>query len=190
MALDSIAVYCGSSDGNDPIYLDLARQTGELIAKANKTLVYGGSNVGCMGTVANAALAFEGDVIGVVPKKLALKNIQHPDLTKLYVVEGMHERKAKMMASADGFISLPGGPGTMEEFFEVFTWAQVGYHEKPVGILNVNNYYQPLLDFMDKMVEEGFMQAEYRDMVVVSDDPADLIEKMENYEQTIVAKWA
>lgn len=189
MALESIAVYLGSATGDDPAYVAMARQVGEMIAKSGKTLVYGGSNVGCMAALANGALAYGGEVMGVVPQKLADNKIQHPDLTKLFVVQGMHERKAKMIELSDGFIALPGGPGTMEELFEVISWKQVGYHNKPVGILNVNNYYDGLLAFLDSAVSHGFMHQQYRDMLIVEKDPEVLLEKMATYEQIAEPKW-
>ncbi|WP_290491929.1 MULTISPECIES: TIGR00730 family Rossman fold protein [unclassified Aerococcus] len=189
MELKSVAVYLGSAVGDDPVYEETATRVGEVIAKSGRTLVYGGSNVGCMAAVANGALAFGGDVMGVVPQKLADNNIQHPDLTKLFVVQGMHERKAQMIDLSDGFIALPGGPGTMEELFEVISWKQVGYHDKPIGILNVNNYYDGLLDFLDFQVDHGFMHQQYRDMLLVETDPEVLLEKMAAYEPTAEAKW-
>ncbi|MEY8370097.1 TIGR00730 family Rossman fold protein [Aerococcaceae bacterium 50-4] len=189
MAFESIAVYLGSATGDDPIYEEMATKVGELIAQAGKTLVYGGSNVGCMAALANGALAYDGDVMGVVPQKLADNKIQHPELTKLFVVQGMHERKAKMIDLSDGFIALPGGPGTMEELFEVISWKQIGYHAKPIGILNVNNYYDGLLDFLDFQVAHGFMHQQYRDMLIVETDPAVLLEKLATYKPTAVAKW-
>lgn len=189
MGLESVAVYLGSSEGNSPIYVEAAKQVGEVIAKSGKRLVYGGSNVGCMAALANGALAYNGEVMGVVPQKLVDNNIQHPDLDKLFVVQGMHERKAKMMDLADGFIALPGGVGTMEELFEAISWSQVGYHAKPIGILNVNNYYQPLLDFIDSSVAHGFMQQQYREMLLVETDPQTLLDKMDRYKPVAVAKW-
>lgn len=189
MALESVAVYLGSAKGDDPVYEETARKVGELIAKSGRTLVYGGSNVGCMAALANGALTFNGDVMGVVPQKLVDNKIQHPGLTKLFVVRGMHERKAKMIDLSDGFIALPGGPGTMEELFEVITWGQIGYHAKPIGILNVNNYYDGLLAFIDSMIEHGFMHQQYRDMILVETDPEVLLEKMASYQPSAVAKW-
>lgn len=189
MELKSVAVYLGSAVGDDPVYEEMATRVGEVIAKSGRTLVYGGSNVGCMAAVANGALAFGGDVMGVVPQKLADNNIQHPDLTKLFVVQGMHERKAQMIDLSDGFIALPGGPGTMEELFEVISWKQVGYYDKPIGILNVNNYYDGLLGFLDFQVDHGFMHQQYRDMLLVETDPEVLLEKMAAYEPTAEAKW-
>src|SRR5699024_7595482 len=179
MELESVAVYLGSATGDDPVYEEMATKVGELIAKSGGALVYGGSKVCGMAAVAHRALACGGDGVGVVPQKLAGNTIQHPDLTKLFVVEGMHERKAQMIVLSAGFIALPGGPGTMEELFEVISWKPVGYHDKPIGILNVNNYYDGLLDFLDFQVDHGFMHQQYRDMLLVESNPEVLLEKME-----------
>jgi uncharacterized protein (TIGR00730 family) len=189
MAIESVAVYLGSSAGNDPIYQAKAREMGQVLAQAGKTLVYGGSNVGCMASLADGALAAGGKVIGVVPQKLVDNEIQHPNLDQLYVVHGMQERKAKMMALADAFIALPGGPGTMEEWFEVYTWAQVGYLDHPIALLNVNNYYQPLLTYLDHAGAEGFLHQQYRDMVIIDADPQTLLDKIIAYQPDYKKKW-
>lgn len=187
--LKRISVFCGSSPGASTIYTDEAEQLGTQLAKEGITLVYGGARVGIMGTVANAALQAGGDVIGVIPKMLMTREIAHTELTELIVVNTMHERKAKMEELSDGFIALPGGPGTMEEFFEVYTWAQLGEHQKPIGMLNSNNYFDKLLTFFDHMIEEQFLKTEYQSMIIVEKDPHVLIEKFRTYEPPKLTKW-
>jgi uncharacterized protein (TIGR00730 family) len=189
MDLKRISVFCGSSPGASSIYTDEAERLGIQLAKEGITLVYGGARVGIMGTVANAALQAGGDVIGVIPKMLMTREIAHTELTELIVVNTMHERKAKMEELSDGFIALPGGPGTMEEFFEVYTWAQLGEHQKPIGMLNSNNYYDKLLTFFDHMIEEQFLKPEYQSMIIVERDPHQLIEKFRLYEPPQLTKW-
>jgi uncharacterized protein (TIGR00730 family) len=187
--LKHVSVFCGSSPGASNIYTDEAERLGTQLAKEGITLVYGGSRVGIMGTVANAALQAGGDVIGVIPKMLMTREIAHTELTELIVVNTMHERKAKMEELSDGFIVLPGGPGTMEEFFEVYTWAQLGEHQKPIGMLNSNNYYDKLLTFFDHMIQEQFLKPEYQSMIIVEKDPHQLIEKFRLYEPPQLTKW-
>jgi uncharacterized protein (TIGR00730 family) len=189
MDLKRVSVFCGSSPGASSIYTDEAERLGIQLAKEGITLVYGGARVGIMGTVANAALQAGGDVIGVIPKMLMTREIAHTELTELIVVNTMHERKAKMEELSDGFIALPGGPGTMEEFFEVYTWAQLGEHQKPIGMLNSNNYYDKLLTFFDHMIEEQFLKPEYQSMIIVERDPHQLIEKFRLYEPPQLTKW-
>ncbi|OAS86204.1 MULTISPECIES: TIGR00730 family Rossman fold protein [Metabacillus] len=184
-----VSVFCGSSPGASTIYTDEAVQLGTQLAKEGITLVYGGARVGIMGTVANAAIQAGGDVIGVIPKMLMTREIAHTELTELIVVNTMHERKAKMEELSDGFIALPGGPGTMEEFFEVYTWAQLGEHHKPIGMLNSNNYYDKLLTFFDHMIEEQFLKPEYHSMIMVEKEPQVLIEKFRTYEPPKLTKW-
>ncbi|MBO1513609.1 TIGR00730 family Rossman fold protein [Metabacillus bambusae] len=184
-----VSVFCGSSSGASTIYTDEAERLGTQLAKEGITLVYGGARVGIMGTVANAALQAGGDVIGVIPKMLMTREIAHTELTELIVVNTMHERKAKMEELSDGFIALPGGPGTMEEFFEVYTWAQLGEHQKPIGMLNSNSYYDKLLTFFDHMIEEQFLKPEYQSMIIVEKDPHVLIEKFRTYEPPKLTKW-
>jgi uncharacterized protein (TIGR00730 family) len=189
MDLKRVSVFCGSSPGASSLYTDEAERLGIQLAKEGITLVYGGARVGIMGTVANAALQAGGDVIGVIPKMLMTREIAHTELTELIVVNTMHERKAKMEELSDGFIALPGGPGTMEEFFEVYTWAQLGEHQKPIGMLNSNNYYDKLLTFFDHMIEEQFLKPEYQSMIIVERDPHQLIEKFRLYEPPQLTKW-
>ncbi|RID81708.1 TIGR00730 family Rossman fold protein [Peribacillus asahii] len=176
-----IAVFCGSSIGASHTYKEGATQLGKELARRGITLVYGGSSVGIMGTVADAVLEAGGQAIGVIPKMLEEKEIAHPHLTELIVVNSMHERKTKMVELADGFIALPGGPGTLEEFFEVFTWAQLGLHQKPCGILNIHHYYDLLISFFNHMNEQQFLQDKHRSIALVDSNPADLIEKFYIY---------
>lgn len=176
-----IAVFCGSSDGASPAYKEGAVQLGKELARRGITLVYGGASVGIMGTVADAVMEAGGQVIGVIPQMLEDREISHRGLTELIVVSSMHERKTKMAELSDGFVALPGGPGTLEEFFEIFTWAQLGLHQKPCGILNVNGYYDLLISFFDQMHEQQFLQEKYRSMALVASNPADLLEKFDTY---------
>ncbi|OAB25492.1 Rossman fold protein, TIGR00730 family [Paenibacillus macquariensis subsp. defensor] len=176
-----IAVFCGSSNGASEAYKAGAIKLGEELARRGITLVYGGASVGIMGTVADTVLQSGGQVIGVIPKLLEEREISHKNLTELITVQTMHERKSKMMELADGFIALPGGPGTLEEFFEVFTWSQIGLHQKPCGILNVNHYYDLLISFFDHMNEQQFLQDQYHQMILVDQEPTGLLEKFETY---------
>ncbi len=176
-----LAVFCGSSNGASETYKEGAIQLGKELARQGITLVYGGSSLGIMGTVADTVLESGGQVIGVIPKMLVEKEISHPHLTELIVVDSMHERKAKMVDLADGFIALPGGMGTLEEFFEVLTWAQLGLHQKPCGILNSSHYYDLLISFLDHINEQQFLQDKFRSMVLIESGPAQLIEKFKSY---------
>ena len=187
--MNAICVFCGSSPGNDPAYAEAASQLGRTLAERNTTLVYGGGHVGLMGVVADAALGAGGEVIGVMPKSLVEREIGHTGLTKLHVVHSMHERKAMMSRLSAGFIALPGGNGTLEEFFEVLTWAQLGEHYKPCGLLNVAGYYDPLLTVFDQMVERAFLKEEHRKLVLVEGDPASLLQRFKSYEPPKTVKW-
>lgn len=184
-----ISVFCGSSPGASPSYLETAEMLGSQLAKEGITLVYGGSKLGVMGAVANAALQAGGEVIGVIPKMLMERELAHTNLTELIVVNTMHERKAKMEQLSDGFIVLPGGPGTMEEFFEVYTWAQLGEHQKPIGMINTNQYYDKLLDFFGHMIQEKFLKPEYHSMIIVEQNPKELINKFRTYKPPLLTKW-
>lgn len=175
--MKSVAVFCGSSMGALPTYKEGAIALGKELADQNITLVYGGASVGIMGTVADTVLEAGGQVIGVIPKMLEEREISHKHLTELIIVDSMHERKTKMSDLADGFIALPGGPGTMEEFFEVFTWGQLGLHQKPCGILNIDHYYDQLINFFNHMNEQQFLQEKYLSMLLNETSPAKLIEK-------------
>lgn len=189
MKVNSLAVFCGSSTGKNSMYVDYAKKFGEKLASSNRTLVYGGAQVGCMGALADSALHHGGEVIGVIPKKLIDVEIAHNHLTQLYVVETMHERKAKMAELANGFIALPGGAGTLEEWFEVFTWAQLGYHQKPCGLLNINGFFDPLISMLNYIIDEGFMNPKYNDLIIIDSDINNLLEKMDRYSPTITTKW-
>lgn len=174
-------MFCGSSPGRTPQYVEAARSLGTLLARRDIGLVYGGASVGLMGTLADAALAAGGEVVGVIPQQLVDREIAHPDLTTLKVVGDMHERKSAMAALSDAFVALPGGPGTLEEFFEVWTWAQLGLHTKPVGLLNVGGFYQPMQSVVDHMVEEGFMSPLFRDHLLVDSDAEALLDRFLSY---------
>ena len=179
--MKSIAVFCGSSNGASEVYRDSAIQLGKELVKRGITLVYGGASVGIMGTIADTVLAEGGNVVGVMPAFLHEREIAHKQLTELFIVDTMHERKNKMIELSDGFIALPGGPGTMEEFFEVLTWSQIGLHQKPCGILNINHYYDLLLSFFDHMTEEQFLKDAYRSKVLAEADPVALLDGFNNY---------
>lgn len=189
LALKRLAVFCGSSNGASSAYREGAVQLGKELAKRGISLVYGGASVGIMGTVADTVLEEGGEVIGVMPKLLIEREISHQHVTKLFIVDSMHERKAKMAELADGFIALPGGPGTLEEFFEIFTWAQIGIHQKPLGLLNINHYYDPLLALFDHMVTEQFLQAKYRSMSIVDSDAKALLDQFETYQAPTVKTY-
>lgn len=187
--MKSIAVFCGSSVGNNPVYLQQAERFGERLAEKGITLVYGGAQVGCMGAVANACLSAGGRVIGVIPEKLKRVEIAHQNLSELHVVKTMHERKALMAELADGFVALPGGAGTLEEWFEVFTWSQLDYHSKPCSFLNVDNFFDPLLRMLDHTIEQGFMNEAYKELYLVEQEVDVLIDKLLNYEHKTISKW-
>ncbi|UFT99611.1 TIGR00730 family Rossman fold protein [Radiobacillus kanasensis] len=176
-----IAVFCGSSKGASDEYMKAAEQLGKDLVERDIALVYGGASVGVMGTVANSVLQNGGQAIGIMPRFLDEREISHKALTDLIIVETMHERKAKMAEMVDGFIALPGGAGTMEEFFEALTWAQIGLHQKPCGLLNTNQYYSPLVDFFTHMVNEQFMQQRYKEMVMVEENSGKLLDRFERY---------
>jgi len=184
-----ICVFCGSNPGVNPVYKNAAAGLGRLLAKRKIELVYGGGNIGLMGVLADAALEAGGRVIGVIPESLMAKEVGHPGLTKLYVVRSMHERKALMADLAEGFIALPGGYGTCEEFCEVVTWSQLGFHAKPCGLLNVERYYDPLLALFDHAVKEGFLRIDNRALVLEERDPRRLLEKMSEFQASVVGKW-
>lgn len=172
-----VCVFCGSSTGRGQGYAKAAEEVGTMLARRGITLVYGGAQVGSMGTVANAALDEGGEVIGVIPDGLFDREVPHTGLTELHVVADMHERKARMAALADGFLALPGGAGTLEELFEVWTWAQLGLHTKPIGLVDTDGYYQPLLRMIDHMVDEGFLRPGNRGLIAVDADPGELLDR-------------
>ncbi|MDD7909184.1 TIGR00730 family Rossman fold protein [Pseudovibrio exalbescens] len=187
--MKSICVFCGSSPGKREEYKVAATQLGRRIAERGQTLVYGGAKVGLMGMVADGALEAGGKVVGVLPEALSAKELAHPGLSELHIVGSMHDRKAMMSDLSDGFVCLPGGAGTMEEMFEVWTWAQLGYHKKPCGLLNVNGFYGRLLAFLDLMVEEEFLKPDMREMVLVKDTAAAMLDAFDAYQPPRVPKW-
>lgn len=184
-----VCVFCGSSPGARPQYADLARTLGELLARRGLGLVYGGGNVGLMGILADAVLKAGGHVIGVIPQSLVDLEVAHTGLPDLRVVSSMHERKALMADLADGFIALPGGIGTLEEFCEILTWAQLGMHQKPCGVINVAGYFDHLMAFLDHSVNERFLRPEHRSMVLVAGDPETLLDHLDAYQPPRLEKW-
>ncbi|PKB16560.1 TIGR00730 family Rossman fold protein [Flavobacterium sp. 5] len=184
-----ITVFCGSSSGTEEIYTSQATLLGQTLAKRNIELVYGGANVGLMGAIADGVLNAGGKVIGVLPNFLRSKEIAHKELTELILVDSMHERKTKMNDLCDGVIALPGGFGTLEEFFEMITWAQLGLHKKPIAILNVDGFYDALIVFIQTAVDKGFLKSENQQMLLVSNTIDDLLDKMKNYVPPTVGKW-
>lgn len=185
----AVGVFCGASPGSDPAYMAAARAMGAAIAGRGLALVYGGAKVGLMGGLADAALAAGGEVFGVMPEALMDKEIAHTGLTRLEVVPSMHERKARMAEMADGFVALPGGVGTMEEIFEIWTWGQLGFHAKPAGFLNVLGYFDHLRAFVDHAVGEAFLKAPHRDMLVFSQDCGEMLDALAAYKHPKVEKW-
>ena len=189
MPLRSVCVFCGSNSGARGIYAEAARAVGHAIARRGLNLVYGGAAVGLMGALADAALAAGGTVIGVIPKALVEREIAHSGLSEMHEVRSMHERKAMMADRSDAFLALPGGAGTLEETFEAWTWAQLGHHEKPVGLLNVDGFFDALLTFLDHQCRERFIRPEHRDMLVVASDPEELLDRFTTYRPPVVEKW-
>jgi uncharacterized protein (TIGR00730 family) len=187
--MKSVSVFCGSSMGGNPIYRDHAILLGQALAEKTIQLVYGGARIGLMGAVADGALSHGGQVIGVLPTFLKSKEIAHEGLTELILVESMHERKMKMHERCDGIIALPGGFGTLEELFEILTWGQLGLHKKPVGLLNVNGFYDHLYLMLQMMVTQGFLKKVNFDMLLVSNDIDDLLHQMKHYVAPDVGKW-
>jgi uncharacterized protein (TIGR00730 family) len=177
-----ICVFCGSRDGAAPVYLRAATDLGTALARDGHTLIYGGAKVGTMGAVANAALAGGAQVIGVIPEHLREREVAHETLTTLHVVDGMHARKATMARESDAFISLPGGTGTFEEFFEVWTWQQIGLHAKPCALLNINGYYDGLLAFLAHTVTEGFSRADVVESLIVEHDIATVLGRVARFQ--------
>ncbi|MGA9565493.1 MAG: TIGR00730 family Rossman fold protein [Candidatus Korobacteraceae bacterium] len=184
-----ICVFCGSNLGISRVYKDAAVTLGRLLAVRGIELVYGGGNIGLMGVLADAVLVSGGRVIGVIPESLMAKEVGHAGLTELRIVKSMHERKALMADLSDGFIAMPGGFGTFEEFCEIVTWSQLGIHSKPCGLLNVEGYYDPLLRLFDHAVREGFLREENRRLVLEDHDPEQLLGKMAQFHARVVGKW-
>lgn len=189
MKIKKICVYCGSSPGKNPAYLQAAESLAKHMCKRGIGLVYGGAAIGVMGAVANAVLDSGGEVIGVIPSSLAVKEVAHSGLTELHVVASMHERKAMMAELSDGFIALPGGWGTLEEIFEILTWAQLGFHHKPCGLLNVGSYYDGLIAFLDNAFEQQFVNELCRPMLMKAPEPGALLDQFAEYRAPKVRKW-
>ncbi|BBB61310.1 Cytokinin riboside 5'-monophosphate phosphoribohydrolase [Undibacterium sp. KW1] len=187
--MKNICVYCGSSPGITADYAIAARQLAAELVRQNLGLVYGGGNVGLMGVIADEVMRLGGIVTGVIPKALMDKEVGHTGLSSLYVVANMHERKAMMADLSDAFIAMPGGIGTLEELFEMLTWSQLGFHEKPVGLYNINDFYQKLHDFLLHTVEQGFLRPGHLDLLYMETDPARLLQKFANYRPVHVKKW-
>ena len=187
--MKTIAVYCGSSSGNNVVYKENARATGRFLAQKGIDLIFGGGKVGLMGVLADAALEAGGKVTGVIPGFLQTKEVAHEKLNELIVVENMHARKALIQEMSDGFIALPGGYGTLEEFFEMLTWGQLGLHPKPVGLLNIAGFFDHILASLDHMVQEGFVHKINREMVLCDRKTEDLFEQMQAYRAPTVPKW-
>jgi uncharacterized protein (TIGR00730 family) len=187
--MNRLCVFCGSSPGRDPAYLAVAAELGTLLAKRRIGLVYGGAGIGLMGTLADAAQAAGGEVIGVIPRALVEWEVAHAGLADLRIVASMHERKALMAELSDGFIAMPGGIGTLEELFEVWTWAQLGSHRKPCALLNVFGFYDRLLGFLDFVVDEAFLRPVHRNMLLVGETPEGLLKNMEAYRAPAETRW-
>ncbi len=190
--MEKICVFCGSSKGNGDVYLDAAKELGRELVKRELGLVYGGASVGTMGKIANTVIKNGGNVTGIMPKALVKKEVALTDLIDFHVVSSMHERKAMMADLADAFIAMPGGFGTIDEIFEVLTWGQLEFHQKPCGLLNINGYYDKLIEFLDHMVNQEFLMLENRQMIIVEDDPVILLDKFKSYTPPKVdkAEWA
>ncbi len=184
-----ICVYCGSSPGRNPAYIEAANQLAEVLCARGIGLVYGGAAIGVMGAIADAVLAGGQQAIGVIPESLAVKEVAHQNLSELHIVSSMHERKAMMAELADGFIAMPGGWGTLEEIFEILTWAQLGFHEKPCALLNVEGYYDGLIDFLEESFEQQFVKQVCRPMLMHGHDPVELLDRFTTYRAPKVRKW-
>lgn len=187
--MQNICVYCGSSHGALAAYTELARNLGQLLAERSIGLIYGGGKVGLMGEIADAALAAGGEVIGVIPTVLSRKELIHTGCTELHEVDSMHSRKALMEQLADGFIALPGGFGTMDELFEIITWAQLGLHQKPIGLLNCEHYYDPLLTFIEQTVSQKFVRTIQARLVLHDDEPVRLLQRLQDHQVPAMPKW-
>lgn len=184
-----VCVYCGANPGFSPVYKDAAIALADVLVAANITLVYGGSSVGLMGILADRVLAQGGQAIGVIPQALVDKELAHHGLTELHIVDSMHSRKAKMAELADAFIALPGGMGTLEELFEMLTWAQLGFHQKGCGVLNVDGYYEGLLSFLEGAISQGFIRDDHRHLLLSHEQPAELLQLLQHYEAPQQPKW-
>ncbi len=187
--MKNVCVYCGSSSGKKAEYAEAARALANALVEQNMNLVYGGASVGIMGEIADAVLSAGGKVIGVMPRALVEKEVQHDGLTELLVVDSMHERKLKMADISDGFIAMPGGLGTLEELFEILTWGQLGFHQKPCALLNIEGYYDMLSAFLNHAVDEQFIKAVHSHMLLIEDSPAQILQSMLNYQAPTEDKW-
>jgi hypothetical protein len=187
--MQRICVFCGSSVGRNSTYKGAAIELGRLLTQKDLTLVYGGGNIGLMGEIAQGVITEGGKAIGIIPKFLVEKELVYDKLSEIRIVETMHERKAMMADLADAFIAMPGGFGTLEETVEVLTWAQLGLHEKPIGLLNIDGYYRHLNLFFDHMINEGFLQSAYKDILLVEDTPEALLESLATFEMPDIDKW-
>lgn len=187
--MKSITVFCGASEGNNPLYREIGYKTGQLLASKQIEVVFGGGKIGIMGAVADGCLNGGGIVTGVIPKFLRTKEVTHYDVTNLHVVDTMHQRKMMMHQLSQGIMALPGGYGTLDELFEILTWAQLGMHEYPIGLLNVNGYFDHLIAFVHHMCNEGFLNTTVRDLILVDSDAENLIHKMSTYEAPEIYKW-
>jgi len=187
--LKNICIYCGSSPGRLEAYADAARALAEALVNRNIGLVYGGAGIGIMGAVADHVLQLGGKAVGVIPEALMRKEVAHYRLSELHVTQSMHERKMRMAELSDGFIALPGGLGTLEELFEIWTWAQLGFHDKPCGLLNVEGYYDPLIEFLDHAVTEQFVRDAHRAMLHLESDAGMLLDRFANYRPPAVKTW-
>lgn len=187
--MKSICVFCGSSSGEGVKHLIAAQTLGKSMVKNNLRLVYGGGNIGIMGEIANTVLQYNGEVTGVIPENLVAREVALKDVTELKIVKSMHDRKALMSELSDGFIAMSGGIGTLEEFFEVWAWAQLGIHSKPIGLLNIDDYYSKLIEFIKNGVDKKFINKENLDMIIIDTDPENLILRMKEFKPVAVTKW-
>ena len=187
--MQNICIFCGSSSGRNSTYTSAAAQLGRLLAERNLALVYGGGNIGLMGEIARSVINHNGRAVGVIPQFLVEKELVYHNLTEVRIVESMHERKAVMAELADAFIAMPGGYGTLEETVEVLTWVQLGLHRKPIGLLNIEGYYDHLDQFFDHMIAEGFLQREFKDMLLIHKDPAAILDSLLTFELPVIDKW-
>lgn len=188
--MKAVCVYCGSASGARPVYTEAARAFGRALVDAGLTLVYGGGRVGLMGVIADEVMAAGGRAVGVIPELLVDKEVGHTGLSELHVVPDMHHRKKMMADLADAFVAMPGGAGTLEEFFEIYTWSQLGYHRKPVALYNIDSFYDPLIALLRHTVDEGFMRATYFDALCIDSEPAGLIDRLRRYRPPARDKWA
>ncbi|MEZ4816982.1 MAG: TIGR00730 family Rossman fold protein [Flavobacteriaceae bacterium] len=187
--LNRICVFCGSSEGNDETIIEIAQELGKTFAQRNITLVYGAAKIGVMGVLAKSVLENNGEVIGIIPEFLKKKEVVHLGLTQLITTQNMHDRKLAMQLQSDGFIVLPGGLGTLEELFEILTWLQLGLHTKPIGLLNINHFYDDLLQLLETMVRKGFLKMKNYELLLVSDSIETLLQKMEAFKAPKIPKW-